>query len=475
MSSNEIFALRKQGRSAEALEMARAELPENANDVWFLRAYAWSIYDHAKSVVEAYESKELSPNALTAKLTPYMREFSRMATPLRGDTTFSQMLRLAGKASKDWQEFMAFARWAGVDDFSADDEKPFVNDQGKTIDSLKKRFVRAICRETAARADDPQADQGLVDWGKGILQQALEDDPNDQWLNYYLSKLHLASGESEEAIKRLTPVLRRQARAAWPWALLGEVLEATQPADALACYAHAVQLAREEQEVAKVRIRLAERLALADRYDEAARQASLALAYREQHGYRVPQELAQLLASDWYKQAVESDSLRELPDFGAEAQAIVRKLDRQSLIYTQGVIDHINADKALSFVATSVDAGCGLAHRRFPRIADLPPGTLVEIGRAEPDGPPIDWRLSEADSLPGLCETLSGSLERHDGKEFAFIRTGGDDVFVPPPLAAQFAQGQQYQVSCVAVRRANKQGKVGWRAVKLVEEEPLEG
>ncbi|HBT31935.1 MAG TPA: hypothetical protein DEB15_03415, partial [Pusillimonas sp.] len=81
MSSKEIFALRKQGRIAEALEMARAEYQKDTDDIWFLRAYAWPLYDHVKQLVDAYEAKRLSPTALNERMTPYMREFARMGNP----------------------------------------------------------------------------------------------------------------------------------------------------------------------------------------------------------------------------------------------------------------------------------------------------------------------------------------------------------------------------------------------------------
>ena len=299
------------------------------------------------------------------------------------------------------------------------------------------------------------------------MEQALQDEPNDQWLNYYQSKLHLANGEPDLAIKRLTPVLRRQSRAAWPWALLGEILEIEHPQDVLTCYAHATQLAREEQEVAKVRIHLAQRLALVGRFNEAAHQANLALQYREQHAYKVPQELHQLLASDWYQQALANNSLQPLPKAESSARALLQQLDRQNLTYTRGVIDHINTEKALSYVATGAATGFGLLHNKFPTVADLLPGTVVEIGRAEPDGHPLDWRLSEASELAGLCQTFTGSLIRQEGKDFAFIRSTPEDIFVPPMLTKNFEQGQTHNVSCLAIRRTNKQGKTGWRAVKV--------
>ena len=471
MSSGEIFALRKQKRYVEALDLARSEYPQNTSDVWFLRAYAWALYDHAKEIVDRYEAKQLSPAALSGQLSPYMREFARMADALRGDSAFSQVLRLAGNVSKDWSEFLRFACWVGNEHFSDEDKKPFVNEAGKTVDSLHKRFIRAVCRETAAKAADPQWDQALSEWGLGVLEQALQDEPNDQWLNYYQSKLHLANGESDLAIKRLTPVLRRQSRAAWPWALLGEILEIEHPQDALTCYAHATQLAREEQEVAKVRIHLAQRLALVGRFNEAAHQASLALQYRENHGFKVPQELQQLLASDWYQQAVANSSMQPMPKVESAARALLQELDRQNLTYTRGVIDHVNTEKALSYIATGADTGFGLLHNKFPKVATLLPGTVVEIGRAEPEGHPLDWRISEVQTIPGLCEIFVGTLDRPEDKTFAFIRTSRDDIFVTPGMAGAFTPGTQHDVNCLAIRRTNKQGKTGWRAVKFIEQE----
>lgn len=469
MGSKEIFALRKQGQHAEALKIARAEYAGNESDIWFLRAYAWALYDHIKKLVDAYEAKQLPASSISQQISPYMREFSQMASPLRGDSAFSQVLRLAGKVSRDWQDFLNFSQWAGIDGFPPEDRKPFTNDQGKKIDSLQKRYTRAICREVVVQAADPQHDKGLIDWGRTFMNQSLKNDPNDQWLNYYQSKLHLADGEIDQAIQRLAPVLRRQPKAAWTWALLGNILEGTRREDALTCFTHATQLAREEQEVAKVRIHLAQLLALVERFNEAAQQTKLALDYREQHGFKLPAELAQLLASDWYRQAVEGDCFSPLPKAASAATALLQELDRRSLTYSKGVIDHINSEKGLSYVATSANGGFVLLHSKFPSLIEQQPGTVLEVGRTESDGPPLDWRVSEATTIRGLCENFSGNVERHEGKNFAFLRGTHEDVFISPELASEFASEQAYSRTCLALRRANKQGKIGWRAVRFLE------
>lgn len=468
MTSDIIFKLRREGRSSEALDVARQHIEANASDIWFLRAYAWVLYDQMKDVTDRYDAGNLSVTEMNSQVTPCMREFVTFADPLRRDTAFSQMLRLSGKVSKDWREFLGFARWAGIHNFSDDDRQPFVNDKGKTIDSLAQRFRRAICKEAVAMLADEQPSSELIDWGLSVLDMSLAELPNDQWLNYYQSKAHLARGEDELAIQRLAPVLQRQSRAAWTWTLLGEILEKSRPMDALVCFAHATQLAREEQEVAKTRIRLAHTLALEERYPESARQISLALKYREQAGYKIPQELRQLANSEWYSRIDADGGMQDVPDAGPAAFALLRNLQRKSLTYLQGVVDHVNNDKALSFVATGLDTGISLKHDRFPQIADLVAGTIVEVGRAETDGPPLDWRLSDASELPGLCERISGLLERHEGKPFAFIRASRDSIFVPPYLAEGYNTGQKYDVCCVAVRRQDRTGRIGWRAVKVV-------
>ena len=79
---------------------------------------------------------------------------------------------------------------------------------------------------------------------------------------------------------------------------------------------------------------------------------------------------------------------------------------------------------------------CGLATEKL----------LVEIGCAEPEGSPLDWRFSEAKVLSGLCETLVGSLQHQEGKDFAFIRTARTTFSRLWRWPKSFSAGQQYNV-----------------------------
>ena len=469
MDFREILGLRRAGKSAEALEAARAGLSGREDDLWFLRAYAWVLYDQVKKIVDEYEQKRLSGSAMANRISPFMREFSKMAEPLRGDTAFSQMLRLARKVSRHWPDFLAFSQWAGIDNFPDEDRAPFITDDGRRIDSLQQRFVLAIAREAASAAAEVRRDSDPVRWGLTILAKALAESPSDQWLNYYQSKVDLSEDRLEDAMHRLVPILRKQSRAAWPWALLGEILEKSQPEQAVVCYIHATELAREEQKVARVRIRLAELLAAQERFDEAAFQAHLAADYREEHSFRTPAELSRLLQSDWYAREISADRLKPPPSAASAARKLLAELDARPVVYSLGVVEHINEAKALTYVATGVESGSPMPHKRFPEIACVEPGTIVEIGRTDPTEKPTDWRRVETEVIPGFCEDVTGRLERHDGNSFAFLRNPRGDVFIPPDLAKEVGGGEVAERTVRAIMRKAKNGKVGWKALRFLE------
>lgn len=468
MDSKEIFGLRRAGKSAEALEAARAGFSGREDDLWFLRAYAWVLYDRAKQVVEDHERKRISDSAMANRISPCMREFAQMASPLREDAAFSQMLRLAGKVSRHWPDFLAFAQWAGIDGFPAEDRAPFVTDDGRRVDSLQQRFVRAITREAASAAAGGRRDADPVRWGLSILAQALADDPNDQWLNYYQCKIDLSEDRLEDATRRLAPILRKQSRAAWPWALLGEILEKSRPEQAVVCYVHATELAREEQEVARVRIRLAELLAAQDKFSEAAYEARLAAAYRDEHGFKMPTELSRLLQSDWYAREIAAHRLRPPPKAANTARKLLAELDARPVAYTTGVVEHVNERRALTYVVTDVENGLPMPHAQFPEIAEVEPGTIVEIGKTSPAEKPTDWRRAEVGVIPGFCEDVTGRIERHEGNSFAFLRHPKGDVFVPPDLAKKSGEGDVEERTVRAILRKAKNGKVGWKALRFL-------
>ncbi len=476
MSSQTIFALRKQGQSTQALQLAREELqaqPGLLDDLWFSRAYGWVLFDAVKQLAQEHASNPLAATRIAAQLSPLTHEFARMAKPLRGDLVFSQVLAQVLKLNKEWPKFLAFAHWAGLHSFSKDDQKPYVCTDGTVVDSLQKRFVRAVCAHTAALAEKQPAeaqDHALLAWGTEVLQQALQNDADDQWLNYYQAKLYLAKNETEQAMMHFLPLLQRQSKMTWVWALMARIFAQHDPAKALVCNAYASQLARKEQEVAKVRIELVQQLVAEQRFNEAAQQLHLALQFRKQHSYKIPAALQQLQASHWYQTALAEQCLQDLPPMKTAAMAILKDLSKQHLSYCLAVVDHVNQDKSLTYVLTGKDQGAVLLHRDFPDAAGLERGSLIELGFAKGIKQPQNWRLVEnpaAHALPDFCLSIEGCIVRPADRNFGFINTQGETIFVPDALAATFADKPQQPVRGLAIWQTNKQGKQGWRAIHL--------
>lgn len=464
MSSSDVFALRRRGMAAEALALARDAVRRGGNDLWLLRAYAWVLYDQLKDIVAHYEAGRLPPMAMSQQVTTCLREFCTFGRPLRGDAACSQMVRLALKVSRDWTLFLKFARWVGVDGLSDADREGFTNAQGKAVDNLHTRFVRAVCRALVRQADDA-LDPALQAWAEGVLEEALRASPDDLWCNYYRSKLLLAQGHADRAVRSLLPVLTRQSRAAWAWALLGETLAPSSTQDAIDCLRYATLLAREEQEIARVRIRLAALLLQAGLAGEAAMHVRTALAWREANGYGVPSALAQLAGLCLHA----TPPAAQQPASGRRdaALALLHCLQREDLSYAKGVIVDVNLARAMSFVATAA-GDLRLYHDRIPGIAALPAGAVVEIGCTRSGGQPVHCRLADDPSLPGLREAFSGQLRLCAGRGFAFVHcAAGTRVYVPANLLQSWSPQDRCALEVVAVRQQRRDGQAGWRAVSV--------
>ncbi len=334
--------------------------------------------------------------------------------------------------------------------------------------SMQLRLCYAIGRSTIEQAGF--AGPILLSWGRAQLESALNNFPNDQWLHYYLSKLLLNEGKTDEARKCLMPVVKRQQRAAWVWLLLGHIYEADSPENAITCYFRAVQVATEPQEIANTRLNLAGILAKAGRYEEATLQVRQALDYRQANNYSVPQALMQMARSDWYRELGGRTDLPTEPDVSVLTDSILYGGDAGELKYSLAVVVNQNAEKALAYVAFNPDHGVVLPYRKFRGIDGLSVGRLVEVALDPDEHRPVRWRNSNQNSMPGFVDDFSGGISQRDGQTFGFLTTvTGDRIFIHPSLMCALDKARDAEVYCLAMMGKDKQGKPGWRALRWLE------
>jgi tetratricopeptide (TPR) repeat protein len=470
--SNEVFALRKSHKLAEALAKARECYAAAPNDVWTHRAYGWVLYDLIKHEVDEFEAKRVSPGHLANRFNAMLSEYRQFAEHVRPDLLHSRMLDQVLKGQRAWDGFLDFARWWGAEYLREEDRQPYIPPEGREVPSLAARYLYAIGRDASSRAQEIAPD--VLAWAEDALDRALEGSPNDQWLHYYKSKLLLGRGATEQARHCLLPVVRRQQGTAWVWSLLGQTYEREDPANSITCYFQAVSLAREPQEVANTRIALARLLAAQDRFEEATVQVRSALAYRNDNNFRIPQGLAQLANTTWYSQFAGRADLPREPDVTQDADGILLGLDRGQMEYRVGVIDNQNTEKTLAHVAFTPDEGSVLPYRHFKGVDLLSVGAIIEIGWSGLEGRALRWSRTEVKTIEGFVQQMSGTMTQRDGQAFGFMMTSaGERVFVHPGLMAQQPTGQANVKTCDAMMGRDKQGRLGWRALRWVEAAPM--
>ena len=460
-SGPEITRLRKEGRLDEALAQARAGHAAAPGDIHVQRAYGWVLHAFLKQEIEDFERQRVPAPQFARRFEGWLDEYRVFGANERPNLLYSQVLNQAVKASRACPGFLAFARWWEPRHLTADDEKPFTLPDGRQAPSLEMRLHYAIGRALSSPSTD--GDRELLDWAETQQRAALERHPDDPWLHYYRSKRLLDEGLVEEARRCLAPVVRRQRKAAWAWTLLGQTFETQSPNEAIACHAEAVRLAVKPMEVANTRVSLADLLAQQGRFDAAAIQVHHALAYRVDHGFRIPPALQQLAGSRWFARRGDLAALADEAVAPGQAAAILQALDERPLSWRAGVVDNRNAPKALVHVAFSMAEGTVLHFDAFEGVEQLQPGVIVELGYLGSERRPSRFRLSAQPAIAGFCRALSGSIEQREGQAFGFLLTErGERAFVPPALLAQAGTPQATGIACLA---KDRKGAPGWRVL----------
>ncbi len=466
--ASEISQLRKSGKIDEALARARACFAVSPDDLYIQRAYGWVLYELVKHEVEALEKSRSSSGQVANRFNECLAEYRQFGENDRPGMLHSLLLNQVLKGSRVWPGFLGFARWWGPEFLTDDDRKPYNLPNGKAAPSLSMRFLYAVGREALHQAQS--VDSETLAWANKQVTTALAEYPDDQWLHYYQSKLLLERGCIAQAQECLMPVVRRQQRAAWVWTLLGQTFERENQNIAVTCYFRAVQVANKPMEVVKTRVALARLLATQERFDEATLQVRRALEYRTENDYKVPQELGQLLASNWYRERAGRNDLPKEPDVAEAAEAILYPCETRPIDYRTGVIDNQNQVESLCHVAFTINDGRILRHKKFKGVENLAVGEIIDVGFFAGDDCACQWRKTEKKLIDDFCCAMRGELTQRTGQSFGFLNTvDGDRVFVHPDLmrSAPKIDGIT-DLSCIAMIGKDKQGRPGWRALSWV-------
>jgi hypothetical protein len=471
MTFQEINNLRKQGKLEEAFRLAREALQNAPEDLWLNRAMGWVLYDLIKRELQTVSESEGEAETTgeessvdLQRVQRYFAEFRKLQLPLDETMIRSQMLRLAAKAQKaGWQGFLEFVEWWGLEHLAENDWQPYRMDNGRELPSLALSAFYGLGR--TLKSLDGQ--DSRVGWIYEWLQEAQRRYPNDQWL-VRSSALALAKlGRHDEACEAMRQVLRRKPREWWRWKDMAELLESSDPNQAIMCYYRACALERDKTKLVGVYARLAQLLAQQSRFAEAAWCAKVARDTRERKGWKIPQELQQLLSADWFA----THEQARKPEISTErfAELFLQGVSEDSVQRKQAVLDHHNAEKGIAYFLWSPREGIPIRHKDFPQVRSAPIGSMaeVEIAPVEERTIVVACRLVPFEEVPNFARQVRGRLQRRAEQSHGFVvADSGDRYFVPSGVVGTHPNGASVEAICV-YKYNQKRDQESWVVLTL--------
>ena len=467
--SQQISALRKEGNLDEAEKLASSGFEENIDNKFFQSAYGWVIYFRLKNIPEDLQTKKNTHGKSISLLNYYIDIYAKLDLIDKPDLLHSMILMQVLKIDKDWERFLGFAKWWGVDNFREEDCKPLELVNGKKVASLHLRFYyrigRALCRQYLSISNETKL------WAENQLNLILSQNKDDQWLRWYESKLLLLQGDSKSALKSLKPIIEKKNQEFWAWTLMGDIMTFDDSKKAILCYQHAINLSRVPTSMVNVREKLAKLLVVQEKYPEAVVQIKKALELRKALGSKkISNDINQMISTDWYKKYTGTNLPKEI-DVSSHVNDII--YNEEELVSRTGVVDNQNKNKKLAHVSFGLDDGVVLRYNQFSDIRSVGVGSVINVFFVKGSHSPIRWNESEQTSIDGLLQEFTGVLEQVPEKEFGFIRAASkESIFVPPDLMFTIKDKIKSKIQCMGMLSIDKnKGKEGWKALYIIREE----
>jgi tetratricopeptide (TPR) repeat protein len=475
----QIRDLRKAGDLDGALAKAVVAIQENATDFQVRSQVEWVYYGLIKRVVsrmhESIEANRRPEASDEQELYLLLKDYAKIE-PKIPQMAFSNVLQQLCKVGRHYDRFLPFVQWAGSEFLRQEDLLPNQY-EGKTFPSLALTLAREVAEWVKARPDSKEAQ---VDYAIDLAQAVLvaSKDQDKIWLEWSMVSLLRLSGDRNAAAEILVRVLKKKRSEFWPWAEAGRIYRTDQPELSIACFAQALLVKAEPKFLGKVHRELAEVLAALEDYGQASREAQICAEIYEKEGWRQPQELQELLKSEWYDPSKATmNPAKFYREHADEAlQLCYDELQHLPATYL-GLSEPRDGKKPkprYALVVDGVTLSC-MGRYNAKMLRDLrggnPLSALVgfESGRIEVIE--VEPRLggSEWDCCQNIVESrvpksneigmIRGELRRSP-KGFGFV----GNVFIPPHLMNEVDPSVQ-SLFVIAVGKLDKlKDRMGWQA-----------
>lgn len=502
MSFKEVKELRSLGKLDEALQIAQQDYDNDPANIWNKRSLAWVYYDYLKvfSNFESYlQFKEYLENIKSLELpedekmifdncafqigkilfsieskepTNYQKvnelfeiiKYFHFTIP---SDSYSFIYKAFHKAHKSWPNFLNFADWWGLENFST---KDYLSEEfkGKKMMSMVEQAYNTYSKSLI---------EGEISVYNGIilpksinkekihvflpkLDLLIESHPEYQYPPYFKAKLLLSIGEKDNIMSAFIPFAKKKKSDFWVWDVMADIF-LFEDERKIACLSKALSLRTQEAFLINTRQKMAELLIQKGFYVEAKTEIEKLVKSREDSGYKIPDQVQNWIVSSWY---VSAKSNKDNSQFYSNYIIIADEILYYDLPEEVVAVEFVNENKQmLNFVKDKTTFGF-LNYSSFngtPKIGDLLKVRILKVGD---EGFYKSYTISNADinTESSSIRNFSGKIRINDGNNFGFV----DDIYVDLKLCPNINNNSS--CSGIAIISYNKKkDSWGWKAIEL--------
>ena len=499
MPAKEIKELRQAGKLEDAYTMAKAELEADLSNIWGKRNLSWVLYaqlDELASSLDAFlakinEVKELdlpaseemffenisiviskAARVITHEATLDINKIHRLFDSIkelslkRNSKWFSVLFNAMHKGMKESNRYIEFADWWDFKNFRPEDFQKEKMPNGKEVMAIAEQAYIAYAKHLLPK----QTQHGEIIFNKDkaeaflpVLSQIVEYYPQFQYPAYFNAKLLLALGDKDNMLESLLPFAKKKRNDFWVWEILAEAFS-SDPEKVFACYCKALSCKSPDEMLVSLRQKMARILISRKLFNEARTEIDLLVHARTENGFKIPSEVTNWQAMDWYKTAVPSKS-----NFGFYKAyvPIAEALLFSDVPEVSVIVEFVNADKKmLNFIESESKFGFFKYDRFFK---DVKIGDVLKV-RFQPG---INEGLFKAYTViksndkiekSELIKEIEGEVRIDAGKSFGFI----NDTYLHPSLINKYKIENGILIKGKAIKSYNREKKKwGWKVFEI--------
>lgn len=510
MPAKEIKELRKSGNLTEAYEMAQAELSASPGDIWAKRNISWVIFDFLKAAIESGNHEQFkerleelvalnmpademmlfenicwtvgkylfslvknidfthqSPNeknAISQRAVTLYSILQQMPLPLKTEA-YSFLFKGLHKIFKDHHSYTQIADWWNFDNFRDEDYKKDKLPNDREIMSIAEQAYICYAKHLLPR----QTPDGLLFEREKAeqfierLNKVIEMHPEYTYTEFYKAKLLLALGETENLLSAVLPFAKKKKNDFWVWDILADAFDQDK-SKKIACYCKALLCKTPPEFLVNVHQKMASLLISEQRLNEAKGEIEQLVKARQEHSWKIPNEVSNWMQQVWYTTAPPNLNNR---NFYRQNAPVAEEILYSDVLEEPVIIEFVNKDKKLAhFIASETKFG----YFKYERFIDkLVPGDVVNV-RFHDKGDEGYFKITTLRKVNNeafknnFYRNVDGVLSVPEGRTYGFV----DKVYVPANILSQFSLKNGQPINGSAIKTYNKEKKQwGWKLMQL--------